>query len=77
MEFLIGLGYQNVFIGLGLRKNPTQIVFIIKVNFRFIPCGLVVLTVLPQSFKNRHFLPTVYYVYSILLDSLNSVKSYN
>ncbi|MFS7979129.1 hypothetical protein Hanom_Chr10g00923771 [Helianthus anomalus] len=33
------------------------------VNFRFAPCGLVVLTVLPQSFKNGHFPPIVYYVF--------------
>ncbi|KAJ0450697.1 putative protein kinase RLK-Pelle-LRR-VII-1 family [Helianthus annuus] len=26
-------------------------------NFCFAPCGLVVLTVLPQSFKNSHFTP--------------------
>ncbi|MFS8012807.1 hypothetical protein Hanom_Chr14g01325291 [Helianthus anomalus] len=29
----------------------------IRVNFRFAPCGLIVLTVLPQTFKNSHFIP--------------------
>ncbi|MFS8002352.1 hypothetical protein Hanom_Chr13g01201091 [Helianthus anomalus] len=31
--------------------------FLLRVNFRFAPCGLVVLTVLLQSFKNSHFTP--------------------
>ncbi|MFS7913786.1 hypothetical protein Hanom_Chr02g00145801 [Helianthus anomalus] len=28
-----------------------------RVNFYFAPCGLVVLTLLPQTFKNGHFTP--------------------
>ncbi|MFS7918220.1 hypothetical protein Hanom_Chr03g00198251 [Helianthus anomalus] len=28
-----------------------------RVNFRFAPCGLITLTVLPQTFKNSHFTP--------------------
>ncbi|MFS7930960.1 hypothetical protein Hanom_Chr04g00350411 [Helianthus anomalus] len=30
-----------------------------RVNFRFAPCGLVTLMVLPQTFKNSHFPPIV------------------
>ncbi|MFS7958076.1 hypothetical protein Hanom_Chr07g00673931 [Helianthus anomalus] len=29
----------------------------LRVNFRFAPCALVTLTVLPQTFKNSHFTP--------------------
>ncbi|MFS7995939.1 hypothetical protein Hanom_Chr12g01124041 [Helianthus anomalus] len=34
-----------------------QTLFMFRVNFRFAPCGLVVLMVLPQSFKYSHFTP--------------------
>ncbi|MFS7982449.1 hypothetical protein Hanom_Chr10g00963051 [Helianthus anomalus] len=44
------------------------------VNFRFAPCGLVTLTVLPQTFKNSHFPPIVCYDFSILLPASNSIQ---
>ncbi|MFS7914990.1 hypothetical protein Hanom_Chr02g00160011 [Helianthus anomalus] len=40
---------------------------LIRVNFRFAPCGLVTLTVLTQTFKNGHFPPIVCYGFPILL----------
>ncbi|MFS7973690.1 hypothetical protein Hanom_Chr09g00859651 [Helianthus anomalus] len=38
-------------------KQIVEIMFEMRVNFHFAPCGLVVLTVLPQYFKNSHFTP--------------------
>ncbi|MFS8023405.1 hypothetical protein Hanom_Chr16g01451101 [Helianthus anomalus] len=35
-----------------------------RVNFRLALCGLFVLMVLPQLFKNNHFPPIIYYVFS-------------
>ncbi|MFS7982494.1 hypothetical protein Hanom_Chr10g00963601 [Helianthus anomalus] len=46
----------------------------VRVNFRFAPCGLVTLTVLPQTFKNNHFPPIVCYGFSILLPASNSIQ---
>ncbi|MFS7999853.1 hypothetical protein Hanom_Chr12g01171491 [Helianthus anomalus] len=46
-----------------------------RVNFRFAHCGLVVLTVWPQSFKNIYFPPIVYYNFPILLPASNSIRN--
>ncbi|MFS7916059.1 putative rasGAP protein [Helianthus anomalus] len=59
---------------LWLKVGPTRIHNSDRVNFRFALCGLVTLTVLPQTFKNSHFPPIVYYDFSILLLAGSKMK---
>ncbi|MFS7960552.1 hypothetical protein Hanom_Chr08g00704411 [Helianthus anomalus] len=47
-----------------------------RVNFRFAPCGLVTLTILPQTFKNSHFRPIVCYGFSILLPTGSKMEKH-
>ncbi|KAF5768303.1 hypothetical protein HanXRQr2_Chr14g0634841 [Helianthus annuus] len=58
-KILIKMG---VFLYLFIFKLSIIIIVIysfnfLRVNFHFTLCGLVVLTVLSQSFKNSHFSP--------------------
>ncbi|MFS7974173.1 hypothetical protein Hanom_Chr09g00865511 [Helianthus anomalus] len=46
----------------------------IYTHFRFAPCGLVTLTVLPQTFKKSHFLPIVDMVFPFWSPPLTSSK---
>ncbi|MFS8020502.1 hypothetical protein Hanom_Chr16g01416331 [Helianthus anomalus] len=52
--------------------------FSFRVNFRFAPCGLVTLTVLPQTFKNSHFTPRYFgFVASLLPAGSKTEKQTN